>query len=190
MYAKRSKCRIGATVVKYLGHVISEKGVSEDFKKTQAIVGWLVPKTLEALRGFSGLTRYYRKFIRRYSTLAAPLIAHTKKQAFHWSDEAKRAFETFKLALTSPPVLALPDFSIPFVIKCNASSTRIGAMLMQRNHPVAYISQELKDPDKHISAYEREMLGIILATRKQRQYLLAREFIIKTDHKPLKHLLE
>ena len=111
-----------------------------------------------------GLTGYYRKLIRGYSSLAAPLTALTKKDAFHWSDD--KAFEKLKHVLTSPPALALPDFGEPFVIEYDASSTRIGVVLMQRNHPIAYISQELRNSDKYLSSYEREMLGIILATRK------------------------
>jgi len=190
LYAKRSACKIGVHEVEYLGHVLFANGVSVDHKKIQAVIEWAAPHPLKALRGFLGLTGYYRKFIRVYNTLAAPLTALTKKNAFHWTEDAQSAFKKLKQALTSPLVLALPDFDSPFVIECGTSSTRIGAVLMQRNHPIAYINQELKSVDKHLSAYESEMLGIILATRKWQQYLLGREFIIRTDHKPLKHLLE
>ena len=190
LFAKRSKCQFGVSEVAYLGHVVSAKGVAVDMNKIQAIIEWPVPKTLKALRGFLGLTGYYRKFIKGYSTLAAPLTALTKKQAFCWTEATQKAFETLKSALTNPPVLALPNYSSPFVIECDASATRIGAVLMQDNHPLAYISQELKNPGKLASAYEREMLGLLLATKKWRQYLLGREFVVKTDHKPLKYLLE
>jgi len=87
-------------------------------------------------------------------------------------------------------VFALPDFSSPFIIECDASSTGIGTVLMQNNHPLAHINQEIKNPNKVPSAYEKEMLGILLAVKKWRQYLLGREFIIRTDHKLLKYLLE
>jgi len=76
------------------------------------------------------------------------------------------AFGVLKQALTSPPLLALSDFHAPFVIECDASSTRIWAVLMQKNYPIAYIGQELKNPETYLYAYEREMLGIILATGK------------------------
>lgn len=169
--------------------MISVNGVSVDYKKIQAVIEWPSPKTLKALRGFLGLTGYYRKFIRGYITLAAPLKAFTKKTS-HWSKETKDAFENLKHVLTSQPVLTLPDFGAPFIIECDASSIRIGAVQMQNGHPFAFISQELKNPQKHISAYEREMLEIILASKKWRQYLLGREFIILTDDETLKHLLE
>jgi len=68
--------------------------------------------------------------------------------------------------MTSPPDLALSNFNETFIIECDASETRIGAVLMQKGHPIAYISQELKNPEKCTSAYEREMLGIFLATKK------------------------
>ena len=190
LFAKRSKCQFGVTEVAYLGHVVSNQGVAVDKSKIQAILDWPIPKTLKALRGFLGLAGYYRKFIKGYSTLAAPLTALTKKQAFQWNGTAQKAFEDLKFALTNPPVLALPNYNSPFVIECDASASRIGAVLMQENHPIAYISQELKTSNKYASAYEREMLGLLLATKKWRQYLLGREFIVKTDHKPLKYLLE
>ena len=88
------------------------------------------------------------------------------------------------MALATPPVLALPNFSLPFVIACDASASRIGAVLMQNHHPIAYISQELRSSNKLASAYEREMLGILFVVKKWRQYLLGRVFVIKTDHKP------
>ena len=98
----------------------------------------------------------------------------TKKNAFQWFETAQQAFETLKDVLTSPPVLTLPNFTIPFVIECDASATIIGAVLMQYNHPIACISQEPKNPEKITSAYEREILGILFTTKKWRQYLLGR----------------
>ena len=143
-------------------------GVSVDQRKIQAVVDWPTLNNLKALRGFLGLTGYYRKFIRGYSSIAAPLTALTKQNAFKWDDIAQKVFNDLKNALTSPPVLALPNFTTPFVIEYDASAARIGAVLMQRRHPIAFISQELKQPEKHHLAYEKEMLGILLVTKKQR----------------------
>ena len=98
----------------------------------------------KALRGFLCLTGYYRKYIRGYNTLAAPLTALTKKHAFYWDGDTQIAFETLKQAMTTPPVLALPNFRELFVIECDALATRIGAVLMQKGYPIAYISQELR----------------------------------------------
>jgi len=115
------------------------------------------------------------KYIRGYSTLAAPLTALTKKCAFQWNDSTQLTFETLNQAMTTPPVLALSNFKEPFVIECDASASRIGVVLMQKGHPIACISQELNNSAKYTSAYEREMLGILLAIKKWRQYLLGRE---------------
>ena len=87
LYTKKSKCKFGAREVEYLGHFISATGVSVDYKKFQVIIESPTPKNLKALRGFLGLTGYYRKFIS--STLVAPLIALTKKHAFHWTTKAR-----------------------------------------------------------------------------------------------------
>ena len=131
-----------------MGLVISAEGVVVDPDKIKAVLDWPVPRTLKALRGYLGLTGYYRKFIKGYNTIAAPLTALKKKDAFLWNDTAQRAFEALEIALTSPPVLALSNFSIPFIIECDASSIRIGAVLIQKGHPIAYISQELTNLKK------------------------------------------
>ena len=106
----------------YLGHIVSTEGVVVDPEKVKAIWDCLIPRTLKSLRGFMGLAGYYKKYVRGYSTLASPLTALTKKNAFHWSTEAQQAFNALKAALNSPPLLALPNFNQPFVIECDASA--------------------------------------------------------------------
>ena len=155
LYVKGSECQFGVTEVHYLGHIVSSEGVGVDEEKIQAIVEWPMPRNLKALRGFLGLCGYYRRFIREYSYVAAPLTRLTKKNAFNWDESAQLAFEQLKRVLTTPPVLALHDFNLPFIIECDASATRVGAVLMQRGHPIAFISQELRSPVKWSSAYER-----------------------------------
>ena len=92
-----------------------------DPKETQAMLDWSTPKTVKALRGFLGLTGYYRKFIRGYGYFAAPLTDLLKKDAFEWTDQANQAFQNLKQAVSHPSVLALPDFSLPFVVKCDTA---------------------------------------------------------------------
>jgi hypothetical protein len=131
LFAKKSKCIFGCTEIDYLGHLILAEGVKANGKKLSAMIEWPLPRNLKALRGFLGLTGYYRKFIKGYGSIAAPLIDLLKKNAFSWRELVEQAFVALKKAATSPLVLVLPDFTKPFVIECDASRRGIGVVLMQ-----------------------------------------------------------
>jgi hypothetical protein len=135
LFLKRTKCAFGAASVGYLGHVISEAGVAMDPGKVQAIRDWPTPRSARAVRGFLRLAGYYRKFVHHYGTIAAPLTTLLKKDEFSWSKKAAAAFAALKDAVTSAPVLAMPDFSKPFVVECDASSHGFGAVMVQDGHP-------------------------------------------------------
>ena len=133
-----------APVICYLGHLISAEGVSTDPEKVQAVVQWPSPKTAKDLRSFLGLAGYYRRFVRHFGSISRPLTELLRKGAlFVWIDLQEQAFVALKQALTSAPVLALPDFSQPFLVETDASGTGIGAVLMQNGHPLAYLSRAL-----------------------------------------------
>ncbi|KAF5468680.1 hypothetical protein F2P56_012817 [Juglans regia] len=131
LFAKRSKCHFACSEIEYLGHLISKDGVRADLRKLESMVSWPITKTLKALRGFLGLTGYYRKFIRGYGQIAAPLTLLLKRDAFKWSEAATNAFEELKKAVTNPPVLCLPDFNKQFIVECDACGVGVGAVLMQ-----------------------------------------------------------
>ncbi|KAE8675396.1 C2H2 and C2HC zinc fingers superfamily protein, putative isoform 1 [Hibiscus syriacus] len=190
LFAKLSKCFFGQTTVEYLGHIISAAGVSTDPSKVEVMQNWPQPKTLKSLRGFLGLTGYYRRFIRHYGIISKPLTQMLKKDGFHWNSAAYSAFEDLKKAMCSAPVLALPDFSKTFYLETDASSGGVGAVLSQEGRPIAYLSKALSPRHSALSIYEREYLAILLAVSKWRHYLESASFIIKTDHEPLKFLLE
>ncbi|XP_024019766.1 uncharacterized protein LOC112091134 [Morus notabilis] len=165
-FVKRSKCTFGQTSIEYLGHIVSNYGVSMDLAKVKAMLEWPVPNNLKELRGFLGLTGYYRRFVRSYATIASPLTDLLKKDTFAWTSVAQSAFDTFKAAMTSAPVLALPNFVAEFVVETDASNFGIGAVLLKSDHHIAYFSKKLSPRMQHTSVYVRELYAITEAVKK------------------------
>lgn len=190
-YLKLSKCECAKKELEYLGHIVSELGVATEQTKVSAVQSWPVPQSVKVLRGFLGLTGYYRRFIRHYGMVTKPLTQLLKKGIpFLWTPTTQEAFEVLKRALQEAPVLAMPDYQKPFIIETDASDVGIGAVLMQEGHPISYLSKALCPKNKALSSYEKECMAILLAVEKWSSYLLGREFIIRTDHKSLSYLTE
>lgn len=188
---KRSKCSFALRELEYLGHIIGPNGVSTDQSKVTAVCDWPTPSNLKSLRGFLGLTGYYRKFIRNYGIIAQPLTQLLKKGVlFIWGPLQQTSFATLKHAMSTPPVLALSDFNLPFVLETDASHNGVGAVLMQQEHPVTFLSKALGPRNQALSVYEKECLAILLAIEKWRSYLQHRELVIRTDHKSLLHITD
>lgn len=120
-YAKLSKCEFGLTKMLYLGHIIEEDGVRVHEEKIRVIWVWPKPQNVIELRGFVGICTYYREFVKGFSQLAAPLTNLTKKGAFEWRTTPHEAFDCLKHVMSSCLVLALLDFTQPFVLECDAS---------------------------------------------------------------------
>jgi len=191
LFAKTSKCSFAQPTIEYLGHVISRAGVATDPHKIQAVQDWPAPRNIKDVRGFLGLTGYYRRFIKHYSLISRPLTLLLKKDTpFVWTSTTQEAFDVLKHALVSAPVLALPQFQKPFILETDASDHGVGAVLMQEGHPIAFLSQALCPKNAALSTYEKECLAILMAVDKWRPYLQAKPFIIRTDHKSLLHLTE
>jgi hypothetical protein len=121
--------------------------------------------------------------------LAAPLTDLTKKGAFTWTEEAQKTFDKTKEVMSSYLVLALLNFTQPFVLECDASGEGIGAVLMQQKHPIAYGRRNLSATERLYSIYGKEMLAIMHALAKFRQYLVGGKFVVKTDHNSFRHFL-
>lgn len=187
---KPEKCVFLQKSVSFLGHVISEKGVATDPAKIEAVTSWPTPTSLTEVRAFTGLASYYRRFIKDFSKIAAPLHAMTKKNVrFSWSPEAQRAFEQLKEALTSPPVLAMPTDNDEFYIDCDAAEKSIGAVLSQKQQGqervIAYASRSLDARETRYCITRKELLAVVHFLRYFKQYLLGRHFYVRTDHAAL-----
>ncbi|GJY85699.1 putative mitochondrial protein [Tanacetum coccineum] len=163
LFAKQSKCMFGTKRVEYLGHVIPSEGVATDHTKIEAMQQWLIPANLKQLRGFWGLTGYYKRFIKGYDAISHPLTKLMKKNAFIWLAEAQTAFIKLKEAMINAPVLKLPNFNAPFVVETDASGEGICAVLQQDGHPIAYFSKTLAPKRHALSTYEKELLAVIQA---------------------------
>ncbi|KAA0040484.1 Retrovirus-related Pol polyprotein from transposon 297 family [Cucumis melo var. makuwa] len=129
--------------IQYLGHQISKKRVEADEEKIGSMVSWPRPSDVLGLRGFLGLTGYYKIFVKGYGEIVAPLTELLQKNDFKWEDDAETAFEKLKIAMTTIPVLALPDWNLPFTIETDASGSGFGAVLSQDGHPIAFFNQKL-----------------------------------------------
>lgn len=176
--------------MEYLGYVITSEGVIPDNAKIEAITSWPTPFNIKQLRGFLGLSGYYRKFVKGYACIASPLTDLLIHDAFKWSEKAERAFKQLKESLVQAPVLSLPDFSNSFSLETDASLYSIGAVLLQDNHPISYFSKKLCPRMQKASTYIREHFAITFAIAKWRHYLLRAKFYIYTDQQSLKNLMQ
>lgn len=129
LYANLSKCSFAQTKLQYLGNIISYHGVATDPAKAHAMVDWPIPTNFTELRGFLGLTGYYKKFVKGHGILAKPLTTLLHKKVFQWPAEAQVSFEVLKKAMVNTPVLSLPDFSKQFTVETDACATGIGVLL-------------------------------------------------------------
>ncbi|WVY90886.1 hypothetical protein V8G54_036400 [Vigna mungo] len=166
----------GVTQIDYLGHTLSGSGVAMDDSKLVAVRAWPQPSNLKQLRGFLGLIGYYRRFVKQYASIVAPLTELLKKDGFHWTEKATAAFEQLKLAMTFAPILAIPNFKEPFVLETDASGMVVGVVLSQNQHPIAYFSKKMSHRMQKQSAYVRELYAVTETLAKFRHYLLGHHF--------------
>ena len=196
---KRSKCLFAKNKVDYLGHVISEKGITPNPKKIEAVTNYPTPNNADKLRSFLGLANYYRRFIRNYSELTHPLTILTRKnEQWRWESEQENSFQKVKSLLSSAPILAYPDFTKEFQVHTDASAYGIGAVLAQVRKTtengtdevvIAYASKHLTDSQAKWATVEKEAYAIVFATKIFYPYLYGRRFTVYTDHKPLEWLM-
>ena len=187
-YAKREKCSLNKPEVKFLGHLVGREGLRVDPAKVKAVQEWPEPKDVTQVRQFLGLTNYFRKFIKGYATVAAPLTELTKKDCdmrSAWTDVHAAAFKALKDALSTAPVLVIPDFTKPFELISDASLLGTGGVLLQDGQPVAYTSRKFTSAERNYTTTEQEMLGVVNALTEWRCYFGASDLTVVTDHNPL-----
>ena len=191
---KPSKCQFFKHEIVFLGHVVSAQGVSTDPEKVAAVRDWPVPTNVSEVRSFVGLCSYYRRYVRDFAQIAAPLHRLTGKRAvFEWSVECQAAFETLKERLITAPILAVPTDDGQYILDTDASDVSIGAVLSQiqdsQEQVIAYASRTLSGPELNYSATRRELLAVVTYMKHFRMYLLGpREFVVRTDHSALQWL--
>ena len=152
--------------MRFLGHVVSKEGIAVDPAKVVAIQDWKVPKNATEVRSFLGLAGYYRKFIKDFAKISAPLTRLTKKNlVFMWDVDCDDAFQRLKRALTTSPVLVLPDGSKPFTVYTDACGTGLGAVLMQEGSVIAYGGRQLRAHEKNYPTHDLELATIVFALK-------------------------
>ena len=192
---KAKKCDFMKRKVAFLGHIVDSEGIHCDPAKTEAVSDWETPTTVTEVRSFLGLASYYRRFVPKFSMIAAPLTELTKKgQAFEWTTRCEEAFRTLKQRLTESPVLSYPSHedSDMFILDTDASDTGIGVVRSQvqdrQEKVISYASKMLSASQRRYCVTYRELLAIVVFVKQFRHYLLGRKFRIRTDHASLKWL--
>lgn len=189
LYAKLSKCEFWLKEVSFLGHVISQGGVSVDPGKVKDVLTWETPQCVGDIRSFLGLAGYYRRFIQGFSKISRPLTKLLEKgTAFRWSPECEASFEELKKKLTTAPVLIMPDVQKEFAVYCDASGQGLGCVLMQEGHVVAYASRQLRKHERNYPTHDLELAAVVHALKIWRHYLMGKRTEIYTDHKSLKYI--
>jgi RNase H-like domain found in reverse transcriptase/Reverse transcriptase (RNA-dependent DNA polymerase)/Integrase zinc binding domain/Retroviral aspartyl protease len=191
LYARAHKCRFNRTSLPYLGHILTIDGVLPDPRKVQIVVDWPLPLTnVKDVERFLGLTNYFRKYIKGYGSVTAPLSDLRKKATvFEWTPACEKAAQYLKSALTQEPILAMPDFTDDakrFEVICDASGQGIGAALFQGDKVIAYEGRKYRPAEENYSVGEQELLAVVHALHVWRCYLEgAPKFVVVTDHNPL-----
>ncbi|XP_050387219.1 uncharacterized protein LOC126803454, partial [Argentina anserina] len=188
------KCHFMVTQGIVLGHIVSSRGIEVDKSKIDLVRHLPLPTSVRDVRSFLGHAGFYRRFIKDFSKIARPMSSLLQKDVpFHFDDDCKHAFETLKKLMTSAPIMAPPDWSLPFELMCDASDYAVGAVLGQRKdkqpYAIYYASRTLNDAQQNYTTTEKELLAVIFALDKFRSYLLQSKVIVYTDHAALKYLM-
>lgn len=190
---KFEKCKFFVEKVEYLGHELSEEGISPSKKKIQAVLDAPKPNNIGQLRSYLGLINYYSKFAQDISKVLVPLYKLTKRDTpFEWSTECDVAFQNSKNTLLKNQLLVHYDPNKELAIHCDASPYGLGAILSHIidgvDRPIMFASSTLTDAQKNYSQLHREALAIVFAAKKFHKYIYGKQFVIFSDHQPLREI--
>ena len=203
---KPSKCFFFKEEIEYLGHVVSGKGISTNPKKIEAVSKWPTPRTVYDVRSFLGFVGYYRRFIKNFSRITKPIREvitglenqskrAAKKTYIEWTDAADVAFENLKTMCVSTPILAYPNYQLPFTLHTDSSTDGLGAVLYQKQdgklRVIAYASRSVSKAEANYPAHKLEFLALKWAVcEKFHEYLYgSKPFEVFTDNNPLTYVL-
>ena len=191
---KPKKSFFGQKRIKFLGHYVSSDGIEPMPEKCKAVQEFPTPKTVKDVRSFLGLAGYYRRFIKDFSKIASPMIDLTKKdEDFKWTEKCEAAFNELKQRLVSPPILAYPNYSEPYILQTDASRDSVGMVLAQiqdsSERVIAYAGKRLSPNEKNYNTTEIEALAVIEGLKHFDPYLRGNHVTIVTDHSALVWLL-
>jgi len=193
---KRSKCDFNIEEIPILGVFVGKGQIQIEQEKIKAVKEWKTPTKVKDMESFLGFANFYRRFIQNFSHTAKPLNELKGKKEWKWEEEHQRVFKELKEKITSQPVLALPRRKGKFRVETDASGHAIGEVLSQEQEgkwkPIAFLSRTMQPAEQNYEIYNKELLAIVEALAKWRQYLLdaAETFKIWTDHKNLKYFRE
>jgi hypothetical protein len=187
------KCEFAQHRVQYLGFVLSERGVAASPGKVKSMRAYPAPKNVIDVRSFVGLGSFYRRLVPNFAEVAKPLTELTKKnRPFVWGPSQQKAFEDLKDKLCTTPVLAYPNFDLPFILTTDVSKVAVAAILSQvqdgEERPIAYGSRQMNTSEQAYSASEAEMLALVWSTKYFRCFLFGKRFLVRTDHSALTYL--
>lgn len=198
LYVNPSKSSFNQKEVEFLGMRVSSEGILPSKSKVKAIQEWPRPTNVQEVRQFVGLASHYRRFLKNFSSVAAPLTELTKgtgpkRRSIVWSSACQQAFESLKFMMTHAPVLQAPDMSKPYIIETDSSDFGCGGVLLQKDdhgvlHPLAFESKKFSSAERNYPAQERELLGVLHALRTWRCFIDGADYVVYTDHNPLQYL--
>lgn len=188
---KKSKCHIGQEEVKFHGHIFTKDGLKTDPEKVRAVVEMPRPTDQAGVKRLLGMVNYVSKFIANMSDLTAPLreLLHQDVE-WHWEEQQEASFKKVKEALALSPVLGYYDAKKELTLQVDASSTGLGAALIQGGQPIAYASKALTPTQEKYAQIEKELLAVVFGCAKFEEYIVGRNITIETDHKPLESIIK